>query len=494
MSRGSRAGRANAGDSGRGAVETGADKPAVAGDAPRNSARGVSRPVDAAACLQASRRCEVAALRHLMLAGGLVLAVNALVHALQRERGSSSLWLARSGGRAEQWLVEHRHAVDVARDALDQRLAERLEIQSCGARLYARLALALEHLDAMVGLRDQIDARALTVEQAVGAFTRLIHALLDVVFEAADAATDPPVARALVALFHFVQGKEQAGQERAIGAAVFGRGSVSLGERDALLQRIEWQDRCFQVFSDFAEPSVQAQWEAFLDQPFVARVEHLRRRLLTGGPEPDEWRPDVAETWFARATERIDAMKMIEDALEAALESICSKRLAEVESEQAALDLRRRHSAESTAANASPTSQRVVAPSAFLESPIRWPDMDDVHLPLPSLPVDIGTDAGRSILDVLHEQSRELREIRKELTDARRALEERKLLQRAKALLMKHRNLTEDQAHQLLRRTAMAQNRRLADVAAATIDLAEVLAEPDASLTGADQTPPRRPA
>jgi response regulator NasT len=62
-----------------------------------------------------------------------------------------------------------------------------------------------------------------------------------------------------------------------------------------------------------------------------------------------------------------------------------------------------------------------------------------------------------------------------ELQRARQALEERKVVERAKGILMKDRALTEEQAYALLRKTAMNANRRLADVAQSLITAAGLL-------------------
>ncbi|QBY01172.1 ANTAR domain-containing protein [Rhodophyticola sp. CCM32] len=61
------------------------------------------------------------------------------------------------------------------------------------------------------------------------------------------------------------------------------------------------------------------------------------------------------------------------------------------------------------------------------------------------------------------------RQIRIELEETRRALEDRKLIDRAKGLVMKARGVTEDEAYALLRKTAMDQGRRVADVAEALV-------------------------
>lgn len=65
--------------------------------------------------------------------------------------------------------------------------------------------------------------------------------------------------------------------------------------------------------------------------------------------------------------------------------------------------------------------------------------------------------------------------LRQDLEASRRALEERKLIDRAKGILMKSRGLDEAAAYDLLRRSAMAQGQRLAEVARAVVTASGLL-------------------
>ena len=65
--------------------------------------------------------------------------------------------------------------------------------------------------------------------------------------------------------------------------------------------------------------------------------------------------------------------------------------------------------------------------------------------------------------------------MRTELAATRRALEERKIIDRAKGILMKARGINEDAAYALLRKAAMDQGRKLADVAEALVTTAGLL-------------------
>lgn len=59
--------------------------------------------------------------------------------------------------------------------------------------------------------------------------------------------------------------------------------------------------------------------------------------------------------------------------------------------------------------------------------------------------------------------------LRRERDEAQAKLADRKTIEKAKGLLMKRKGLDEEQAYSIMRRTAMQQNRRLADIAESVI-------------------------
>jgi response regulator NasT len=65
--------------------------------------------------------------------------------------------------------------------------------------------------------------------------------------------------------------------------------------------------------------------------------------------------------------------------------------------------------------------------------------------------------------------------LRAELESTRSQLRERKLIERAKGLLMKSKGLDEEAAYALLRRTAMNQNRRISEIAESLISAYDLL-------------------
>ncbi|WP_198969573.1 nitrate regulatory protein [Xylophilus sp. ASV27] len=405
--------------------------------------------------LAAAKQCEIRELEQLALTSELVQHTAELVHALQKERGLSNLYLG-SGG-AQFGAARSRQAAQCLRveGALHQAF-DRLDTGGArignGARLFSRIAYVLHGLQALPALRERIEARGLAPAEATQAFVKLIAGLLAVVFEAADSATDPEISRLLVALFHFMQGKEFSGQERAAGAAAFTSGQAEAARQQQWLHLIDSQERCFKVFTEFAERGPVALWRHCQAGAALAELERLRRVACTA-PVGSALDRALGQTWFDCCTERIDAMQAVEARLAADLLALCERKIA-----QARVDLQACQALRDTAPAAG------LPPGAFFDAPAA-----DGQVPA------LGPHLERSVLELVQEQSRRLQAMGDELATARAALNERKLVERAKGVLMAHRQLSEEDAYKLLRQTAMSQSRRLVDVAEAVLSMADFL-------------------
>jgi response regulator NasT len=79
------------------------------------------------------------------------------------------------------------------------------------------------------------------------------------------------------------------------------------------------------------------------------------------------------------------------------------------------------------------------------------------------------------IMRVAMERFQAEQRLRAELEETKSRLEERKLVDRAKGILMKQRNVDEDEAFALLRSLAMQRGLRLGEVARQVIDVAQLL-------------------
>ncbi|MCM2441826.1 ANTAR domain-containing response regulator [Agrobacterium vitis] len=81
----------------------------------------------------------------------------------------------------------------------------------------------------------------------------------------------------------------------------------------------------------------------------------------------------------------------------------------------------------------------------------------------------------KPILDMAVIRFRAFERLQRELTQARTALEERKVIERAKGILMKMRGLSEEEAFALLRQSAMNEKKKMVEIAQSVVTAASLL-------------------
>ncbi len=79
------------------------------------------------------------------------------------------------------------------------------------------------------------------------------------------------------------------------------------------------------------------------------------------------------------------------------------------------------------------------------------------------------------ILDLCISRFNAFSRLQTELDRAKTALEDRKIIDRAKGILMKAKNLSEEQAYALMRKTAMNENKKIAEIAQSIVTAADLL-------------------
>ncbi|BAT57521.1 putative transcriptional regulatory protein pdtaR [Variibacter gotjawalensis] len=78
------------------------------------------------------------------------------------------------------------------------------------------------------------------------------------------------------------------------------------------------------------------------------------------------------------------------------------------------------------------------------------------------------------ILDTCISRFNAFSRLQGELDQAKSALEERKVIDRAKAILMKAKGISEEEAYALMRKTAMNENKKITEIAQSVITAAEM--------------------
>jgi len=253
-----------------------------------------------------------------------------------------------------------------------------------------------------------------------------------------------------------VQAEEEAGQERALGALLYASGSSNEAHQQRVIHLIDAQERSLKVFAEFAEPALRTRWEQQQLVPGMAQLERLRRTLCVARPGA-VLDGDLSDTWFDVCSERIHALWHLQVDLVKTLRDDCEARILEAQQ-----DLQDSRGLLRDLRDNPP--QRTHAVDRFF----------DIALAPTAVPEQRGAAyAGEStsLVDLLQTQAARMVSMEAELEAARRTLNERKVIERAKGVLMARLGMNEEVAFRVLQKTSMDQNRRLLDVAEATLSL-----------------------
>ncbi len=377
--------------------------------------------------------------------------IGQLIHQLQIERGASCLFIASGGQRfsAERAeIVAQNQAIETDfRAALQQHLDKN---SRADAKQLTLISWILLGLDQLTTLRHQITLLNISFADSIESFNRLIGSLIALIFEITDSSVNSKISTCLLTLYNLIQGKEFAGQERAVGAYLFGSGSLQLPHQQKLFELIAQQERHFELVCQFGSKELCEAWQQW--QASAWQQQHAQYRAkLTSARDQQALTPSHADLWFDLCSRRLSEMWQIQCQLVDTMHQLLAglTRQAKQDYEQTRQYLQTIQA--SPQANLNSTFFNLAIP---VENALNFQAHDTSQ-----------TYPMASMIALLQHQSRQIADMETELSDTKKALTERKLIERAKGLLMSTLGVTEMEAYKTLRSTAMEQNRKVIDIA-----------------------------
>jgi hypothetical protein len=178
----------------------------------------------------------------------------------------------------------------------------------------------------------------------------------------------------------------------------------------------------------------------------------------------------LSDTWFAVSSERITEMGNLQEELVQCLRQACESQLKISQQDLQDSEGLLKQLRDNPPPHAHAVARFFDAAQAPEAAPV-LPAMAEGpgHGATPAEQASVST-----LVDLLQTQSARLASMELELDAARRALHERKVIERAKGALMSRLGLTEEAAFRSLQKASMDHNRRLLDVAEATLSLPDV--------------------
>jgi methyl-accepting chemotaxis protein len=234
-----------------------------------------------------------------------------MVHELQKERGASAGYISSKGAKFSDTLKAQRISTDKVHEVLKKGI-EAFDIASYGSEFKKLVHNSHAALKKLQTIRAGVDQFTLSVGQMAGFYTPAIKKYLAVVEHMAVLSTNAEITNVIAAYTSFLQGKERAGIERAMGAAGFSAGEFKPKVYNKFVGLIAQQDAFLSRFSIFALPGQRKAYAETLTGPVVDEVERLRK-IAIDSPQTGSTQGVEGGYWFKSLTAKINLLKQVED-------------------------------------------------------------------------------------------------------------------------------------------------------------------------------------
>ena len=247
----------------------------------------------------------------------LAVRLSNLVHEQQKERGATAGFLASKGKKFADKLPAQRKLTDGKRAELQEYLSG-FEADNYGAVFAGDLRAMQTTLKQMPGIRKQVDALAIAPPKAIGYYTGLNGQMLRLVESMGPLSPDPTILSRIVGYTSYLQSKERAGIERAVGSMGFATGKFTPQLMDKFKRLITIQDTYARTFLSQATDTQRTDYEKMMESGATKEVQRLRNIAFAGGAK-GELEGIPAKEWFDKITVKINGLKSFEDSLSAGL-------------------------------------------------------------------------------------------------------------------------------------------------------------------------------
>ncbi len=263
------------------------------------------------------RRAVMAEMAALERLAAVAPDISAVVHELQKERGASAGFIGAKGGAFASPLDAQRRETDAAIGRLRDTLAA-FDAKAYGADFVRRLEAQRSRLGELAGVRTKVSDFSMPMGEMAGWYTTTIGGLLDVIGTMGTLSQDADITRSITAYIAFLQAKERAGIERAMGSNGFSAGAFAPAVYQRYVGLIAEQTAFQSLFRAFAAPELISALDGVLAAPAAKEVDRMRAIALES-PQTGSTGGVAGADWFKTITAKIDGLKGVEDLTAAAL-------------------------------------------------------------------------------------------------------------------------------------------------------------------------------
>ena len=236
--------------------------------------------------------------------------ISNVLHETQKERGMSAGFLGTKGKQFKYELPKQRILTDKRLSELKSVILE-FDLKSIDLKTYEVLNKALDYSTKLSTLRNSIDNLSIKNANAISYYTKMNRTFLNTIIKISNFTRSPEASKKIIAYSNFLNAKEKAGIERAVGNNIASYDYFKGNSREKFNSLISSQKGYLSSFKDYASSDAIDFVSNTLNDSSIKEVEKMRNTIITakeiGGFKVD------STYWFDTITKKLALYKRTEN-------------------------------------------------------------------------------------------------------------------------------------------------------------------------------------
>ena len=240
----------------------------------------------------------------------LATKISAFVHETQKERGMTAGFIGSSGKKFAIKLPEQRELTNKAYANLLS-FNKTIDFEIYPSKFKINIAKAANGMNNLSSIRQQVDKLSIPAGKAIAFYTKNNALFLDLINASVKLTKVPEVIKDVAAFNAFLQAKERAGIERAVGTNTLALDKFGPNMRSKFLNLISAQNSYLTTFQGYSSNTENDYFNKLMVGSDIDEVNRIRKILMEAN-EQGGFNVN-AEYWFKTITKKIGLLKKTEN-------------------------------------------------------------------------------------------------------------------------------------------------------------------------------------
>ena len=237
--------------------------------------------------------------------------VSLLLHETQKERGASAGFIGSKGAKFSDILSNQRKLTENRLKEFKDHIQTKAFKEAIDAKTEAKLNLILNQFSKLSSIRGAVDRLDIKLKDALAYYTNINADLLHLTTLSFKQSQDSYITTHSMAFYSFLEAKERAGIERAVGSAIFSKGKAPSELKTKFINLVAMQNAFTKEFLNIADQELLDYYKETVSGKSIDEVNRMRSLILNANSETTF---DTDPTyWFKTITKKINLLKKVDD-------------------------------------------------------------------------------------------------------------------------------------------------------------------------------------